>query len=508
MLGSIGLLWSDETPYLLAACLLLLVWLGRALKGGWVVLKHPLLFLVFCLVADAVAMLVMAAGNAEFSGGLHELVHFILGLLLIRLLGLSIFRVLLQALTVRAPRILEDIVVIAAYGVWGLVGLNGLGVDFSSLVATSAVITAVVAFAMQDTLGNILGGLALQFDNSLEIGDWVKVDQVSGRVVEIQWRFTAILTRNGEKVVLPNSLLMKGTFTVLLDPDLAPQGWRRLVSFNVDYGVAPPQVVEAVERAIGEADITGVASDPPPSCVVMDFSEGAVRYVLRYWLLDPKNDDAVDSAVRQHIFVALQRAGWRMALPEHGIRLIQEDEAQRSREEQNELARRLAALSGVELFASLSEGERRTLAERLIYTPFAHGGVVTRQGSVAHWLYLLCRGTVDVVWEAPDGERCLLTTLSAGSVFGEMGLMAGAPRSATVYARSFVECYRLDKSGFEDIIRARPELAEAMSRVLTERVRQIEAAQSSYYHNRSLAEPARQYGEILQKVRDFFKLGN
>ena len=75
--------------------------------------------------------------------------------------------------------------------------------------ATSAVITAVVAFAMQDTLGNILGGLALQLDNSLEIGDWVRLDDISGRVVEIQWRFTAVLTRNGEKVVIPNGQLMK-----------------------------------------------------------------------------------------------------------------------------------------------------------------------------------------------------------------------------------------------------------------------------------------------------------
>ena len=60
-------------------------------------------------------------------------------------------------------------------------------------------ITAVLAFAMQDTLGNILGGLALQLDNSLEIGDWVKLDELSGRVVEIQWRYTAILTRNGRR---------------------------------------------------------------------------------------------------------------------------------------------------------------------------------------------------------------------------------------------------------------------------------------------------------------------
>ncbi|MFO1285779.1 MAG: cyclic nucleotide-binding domain-containing protein [Rubrivivax sp.] len=75
---------------------------------------------------------------------------------------------------------------------------------------------------------------------------------------------------------------------------------------------------------------------------------------------------------------------------------------------------------------------------------------MTRQGAAAHWLYLIASGEAEVYWEAPDGERRLLTRLSAGNVFGEMGLMTGAPRSATVVAAGDVECYRLDKAGFED----------------------------------------------------------
>lgn len=70
--------------------------------------------------------------------------------------------------------------------------------DPTSLFATSAVITAVLAFAMQDTLGNVLGGVALQLDNSLRVGDWVKLDDVSGRVTDVLWRFTAVGTRNHE----------------------------------------------------------------------------------------------------------------------------------------------------------------------------------------------------------------------------------------------------------------------------------------------------------------------
>jgi len=86
---------------------------------------------------------------------------------------------------------------------WGFVWLRLAGVDPTNLFATSAVITAVLAFSMQDTLGNVLGGVTLQLDNSLRVGDWVRVDDISGRVADVHWRFTAIETRNKELVMVP-----------------------------------------------------------------------------------------------------------------------------------------------------------------------------------------------------------------------------------------------------------------------------------------------------------------
>src|SRR3989338_5896179 len=139
---------------------------------------------------------------------------------------------------------------IAAIRLWGLVGLRNAGLDLGSIVATSAMITAVVAFAMQDTLGNILGGLALQMDNSIEIGDWIKVDDVSGRVVDIRWRSTLVETRNWETVVFPNSQLMKSKFLVLGRRTGQPVQWRRWVWFNVSMDIPPTSVVRVVEEAI------------------------------------------------------------------------------------------------------------------------------------------------------------------------------------------------------------------------------------------------------------------
>ncbi len=134
---------------------------------------------------------------------------------------------------------------------------------------------------MQDTLGNILGGLAQQLDDSLEIGDRVRLDDVCGRVVAIQWRHTALPTRKGERVMVPNAQLMKTKFTVLGDKAPGTGGWRRWVWFNFDGEVSRSQVIGAAERAISNADIANVARETGPSCVAMDFAPGSARYALR-----------------------------------------------------------------------------------------------------------------------------------------------------------------------------------------------------------------------------------
>ena len=120
------------------------------------------------------------------AAGVHMVFRIVAAIALIRLLGFVVFRLLLPLAGRTPPRIVEDLTIIAAYVIYGLAQLRGAGVDLSSIVATSAVITAVLAFAMQDTLGNMLGGLALQLDNSVQVGDWIRVDDTIGRVRDVR----------------------------------------------------------------------------------------------------------------------------------------------------------------------------------------------------------------------------------------------------------------------------------------------------------------------------------
>lgn len=463
----------------------------------------------FYLVSGAgllLSGLLAARGHPAFATPVHNFFMLTLGMTAIRLGGLFLFRLVLPTLRIKTPSFLEDILVILAYVAWALIRLRYAGLDLGSIVTTSAILTAVIAFSMQDTLGNILGGLALQMDNSIAIGDWISVGQLSGRVVDIRWRSTLIETRNWESVVVPNSVLMKNQFSILGRRTGQPLQWRRWVWFNVPYDVAPSRVIETVEEALQSATIPCVSATPLPNCVMMDFDASAGRYAVRYWLTDLAADDPTDSLVRVHIYAALKRARISLALPQQQLHFVQDSESLKAARRAREISARTAWLEGIDLFHGLTAEERRTIAERLVYTPFAEGDIITRQGAVAHWLYLITEGRVQVVLEGPDEQRHVVSKLSAGDIFGEMGLMTGESRRATVEATTDTVCYRLDKASFEKVLLARPSLAEDLSRVMAERRNALDSLQHEVDEQTRLLHLARQQSELLQKIRHFFGL--
>ncbi len=500
--------WREESLSVLVMTLGLAFLLFHFLREERKSVLNTLVFFSACLVLQFISSLIHALQFLSAAAVFHEAGVIGAGIAVIRLWGLLAFRIILPAMRITPPRIAEDIFVIIGYIAWGLVRLRYAGLDLGSIVATSAMITAVVAFAMQDTLGNILGGLALQLDNSIEIGDWIKVDDISGRVVDIRWRSTLVETRNWETVVFPNSQLMKNKFLVLGRRTDEPVQWRRWVWFNVGLDTSPTRVISVVEEAIQQTDIANVAKDPSPNCVLMDMdNKGYARYAMRYWLTDLMPDDTTDAAIRWHIMTALQRAGIKLAMEERSIHLTKENEKHEEAVRHREVQLRMKTLRRVELFAQMTDDELRKLAERLRYAPFAKGNLIARQGTPAqHWLFIIISGEAEVYLEGAGGEKRVLNVLSKGAFFGEMSLMTGSPRVASVVAKTDVECYRLDKEAFEEILLARPAIAEEVAQVLVSRRLQLDSALQNLDEESKHKEIHHQHSEILATVRRFFGL--
>jgi len=345
--------WLPETKYLIAAAVILTLLSLRLLARERQRVAATFVAFVLCLLGQLIGAVLEALQYSRLAVMVHEVFVIGSGMALFRLAAIFVFRAILPRVGIVVARIAEDISVLLLYALFIIARLHFVGLDPSSLLTTSAVITAVLAFAMQDTLGNILAGVALQLDNSLRTGDWIRIDDLTGRVAQVRWRQTTIRTRNGEIVVVPNSQLMRGRFTVYGRADVASWPWRRWVWFNLTYDSPPTQVIAAVEAAISAAEIPNVADDPRPSCVLMEFGPGYARYALRYWMLDPQADDPTDSAVRVHVLAALQRGGMELAVPEQSLLVTKENEAHRKSIRRREGERRLADLRRFEIFSSL-----------------------------------------------------------------------------------------------------------------------------------------------------------
>lgn len=504
---TVGYFWGEESFPVLIMVLCIAVLLFHFRRDERQSLVNTLGFFFACQLGLLLSGFIYALELTRAAATLHEAFIIGAGIAVIRLWGQLVFRILVPLFRFSPPRITEDIFVIIAYIAWGMIRLRYAGLELGSILATSAMITAVVAFAMQDTLGNILGGLALQLDNSVGVGDWIKVDDVVGKVVDIRWRSTLVETRNWETVVIPNSQLMKNKFTVLGRRTDLPVQWRRWIWFTIALEVTPAKVINTVESALLQADIGNVAKDPQPNCVLMEMDkEGNARYALRYWLTDLAVDDPTDSVVRWHIFTALQRAEIKLAVPEQNIRLTKQNEQYEEGVQQREINLRTRMLRRIELFTQMADNELEALARRLRYTPFAKGVIISKQGSVAHWLYVIINGEAEVYLELPNGKQRTLRTLEKGSFFGEMGLMTGEPRSASVVAKTDVECYRLDKEVFEDILKARPSIAEEITNVLVTRRAELESAMQSLDATAKHKDLFLQHNEILATIKRFFSL--
>ena len=430
------------------------------------------------------------------------------GIAIVNLASLVVFDIALTLAHLHTPRILRDLVVACAYIGVGFALLANNGVSFTGLITTSAVLTAVIGFSLQDTLGNIMGGLALQMEKTINVGDWVRVDQQVGRVKEIRWRHTALETRNWDTLVIPNSILMKGQVLVLGRRTGQPVLHRQWVYFNVDFRIAPTDVISAVNDALQAEPIPGVAEEPRAHCILFDFKESYCQYAVRYWLTDLAADDPTDSLIRTRLYFALKRHGISLSIPAQSVFVTEDNAVHKDLHLQKEVAHRLAALAGVELFHTLNEDERHVLAEGLHPAPFAKGEAMTRQGAEAHSLYIMTKGSAEVAISVADAPRKVIATLQAVDFFGEMSLMTGDKRSATVVALEDVECYRLDKDAFHDILQKRPEIAEHISHVLARRRMQDEAAHEGLDAEARRLHMQHTQGDIFARISAFFGLGS
>jgi CRP-like cAMP-binding protein len=229
-------------------------------------------------------------------------------------------------------------------------------------------------------------------------------------------------------------------------------------------------------------------------------------YSVRYHLQDLERDEPTNSLVRERIYAALRRAQIPLALPAHTVFLNHEEQKAEKRKMRS-LESMRAALRGVDLFSKLSVEELDRLADSAKLAPFVAGEMVTRQGAAAHWLYVLVKGEVEVLVAKDDGVERHVAVVKAPGFFGEMALVTGAPREATVIAREDIECLRVDKDDFREVLAGRPELAQEISGILAQRRVELDTVKENLDADSRSRRVMTENKRILAAIRNFFGMG-
>jgi small-conductance mechanosensitive channel/CRP-like cAMP-binding protein len=462
--------------------------------------REALRFPAWCVAVAVVAALADAFLSSLAPPALFRHLSAIgLSLALGRLSVLAFFDAgIARRLGLTAERIFRDIIQGIVYAAVGLLALSWLGVQLTSLLVTSALFTAIIGLALQDTLGNILAGLTLQAQQPFEVGDWIQLGdgQRVGEVVEINWRAVRIFTLDREQVTIPNSLLAKSQIVTYTKPSSLA---RQKVYVQAPYDIPPERVRAAILAAI--QDIPEICSDPPPFVALSAFLENAtIRYVVCYFITNFRRREAIASLVRNRVWYALDRAAIELPLPMTGIELRRPTSPEVKQQQVVEASERL--LSTVPLLACLSPSERLVVAQGMRLLRYAPGEALVRQGEPGDALFVLEAGTVRV---EVDGLE--VGQVRAPDCFGEMALMTGEPRSATVRAVGEVTVRTIHRDVFRHLLQTNPRLAETFSRVLAER---LEARRLSLEAARSAAVPEtvveHEPMQLLAQIKRLFAL--
>ncbi len=398
------------------------------------------------------------------------------------------------------PKLLREIAALVIFLIALLlvlsVGYHAQG-ELKGLLAGSGVIAIILAFATQNLLGSIIAGLSLQIGRPFRVGDWLQVGERSGEVMEINWRATRLRTNDNIYLEVPNNEIIKETIVNMH----YPTGLHAMrLRVGVDYNVPPNRVKDALLRATQSAD--QVVSDPKPRIFVIDFGESAVTYEVKYYLSNHAIFNEASDAVRTNIWYELKRE--RMTIP-FPIRTLQVAPRKASAKPEG-FAEARSLLQGQQLFQCLSERQLEELLQNSTLVHFGRGERLIEEGAEGDSMFVLVRGTAHVS-VSKNGSAIRVGELHRGDCFGEMSLLTGERRMATI--RADRDCYvmEISKNVMAEVIRQAPACLEQLSGLLAQRRLETEGIVKDATKDQRGKEKEQEYREtFLTRLRSIFEL--
>jgi small-conductance mechanosensitive channel/CRP-like cAMP-binding protein len=336
--------------------------------------------------------------------------------------------------------------------------------ELKGLLAGSGIVAIILGFAGQNLVGGIIAGMSLQINRPYKVGDWLQVGERFAEVMEINWRSTRLRTNDSIYLDIPNNEIVRQTIVNLHYPT---EVHAMRIRVGVDYDVPPNRVKDALFRAASSAN--GVLANPPVRIFLVDFSDYAVTYEIKFYMGNHARINQINDAVRTNVWYELRRQRIKIPFPIRTLQLERQP-ASRPRESQEEAR---SILRNEPLFQCLSDMQIDNLVKQSALNHFGRGERVIEEGAEGDSMFILLRGSAHVSI-SKNGSTIPVATLNAGDCFGEMSLLTGERRSATVRAER--DCYvmEIDKAVMGEVIRETPECLRQLSEILAARKMETE----------------------------------
>lgn len=421
-------------------------------------------------------------------------------IVLICLAKLAIYVLVDMVLSLRrhgdVPMLLRDAIRLAVYLAAGIVSLRLVfQVDLSAVITTTTVLTAAIAFAMQTTLSNAFYGFTVQIDPLMNRGSWISIPEKNlfGEIVNVGFRYITLRTLDNNQVLVPNTVVVQSVVTTHGSQKEAAQERAALtLTIGLPYELPPEQAKALLLQVLQEERL--VLDDPQPVVRLQTMNDSSIVYLLKFWLADPAQRNLALSELQTKAWYAVHRSGWSFPFPHRQLVTAPLKESFPNQRDQI-----LAGVRHSHLFDVLTADEVAHFVDSALMRSFAPGEAAVRQGEAGSSLFFVLRGEMLVEVDGNEVAR-----LGQGRMFGEMSLLTGEPRKATVRACTEAILAELPKTAIAELLdrndKLMERLGEALSRHTASNQQQQERQVESGAGERSPV-------DYLKRLRDFFGKG-
>ncbi|WP_375738569.1 mechanosensitive ion channel domain-containing protein [Pseudomonas boanensis] len=311
------------------------------------------------------------------------------------------------------------------------------------LLATSGVMAIVIGLALQSTLSDVFSGIVLNTTKPYQLDDWIAIDGTEGKVVEIDWRATHLLTSQGNTVVIPNSVAAKAKILNYNRPnDINGVS----ISLTIPAQVRPRRVLDALEKTI--QGISALLPDPKPKVAIKGSDLNSMQYEASGFVRAGTNKAEIRNLMYDLAHRHLEAAGiaWNTDLA------------------QTPWTRQRLLLDDVKIFRALSSDEKDRLSQSMLAVEFPAGQVVLAEGEVSDCLLVIATGVVSA--SVADGNAMVEAgRMGPGEILGEEGIVNDSPSQARFTTLTSCVLYRIEKDTIRTCLDQRIEVRSALNRL-------------------------------------------